>query len=603
MKRLLPVAAAATTAALLLTGCGSGGEQSGDGKETKKVTVGISQFVEHPSLDAAREGFVEALKDGGYTEGENLTLDVQNASGDQATATNIASNFASSGDDLILGIATPSAQSLAQAVTDKPVLFTAVTDPVDAGLVDSAEAPGGNVTGTTDMNPVADQIKLVKQLEPGAVNHARDVVVDEGRDRVYASSTMTGNIEVFDSKTLEKLDPIVIESAERGEDFSVMALDVDPESGTLVTVSMTTDELAVVDLGSGEVKVHPLPGAVRASGVAYDPKEDLAFVASQETDNLLIVKAATGEDVTADRAEEPVHRLGLGIVQASEEGFARDADEDGKAEGHDLGQAPQGFEVLRPTLAEADTGIEHDVAVAQAGGPRDGQRALEEAQHVGDDVEGRIDGLAVVHDHHGRAVIGGDPGDIGLALQTPDVVDHAGAGLQRHPGGRGLVGVHRDRDGQAGREVADHRQDPNLLLLGRDGHVAGAGGFTADVDDACPFGEHPLRRRPPGGLVAHDAAPDVRRTPNLSVEKRAAAQRLAGPAGPGPGPVAAAGLRPCGGVHLVRREPGHLRAGLGLSGAGIGVGDGVAGQAGQLVPADDHLGGAGVDRAPPGRGA
>ena len=168
MKRLLPVAAAATTAALLLTGCGSAGEQSGDGKETKKVTVGISQFVEHPSLDAARDGFVEALKDGGYTEGENLTLDVQNASGDQATATNIASNFASSGDDLILGIATPSAQSLAQAVTDKPVLFTAVTDPVDAGLVDSAEAPGGNVTGTTDMNPVADQIKLVKQLKPSA---------------------------------------------------------------------------------------------------------------------------------------------------------------------------------------------------------------------------------------------------------------------------------------------------------------------------------------------------------------------------------------------------------------------------------------------------
>lgn len=140
-----------------------------------------------------------------------------------------------------------------------------------------------------------DDLSLVKQFEPGAVNHARDVVVDESRDRVYASSTMTGNIEIFDSKTLEKIDPIVIQSAERGEDFSVMALDVDPESGTLVTVSMTTDELAVVDLDSGEVKVHPLPGAVRASGVAYDPQEGLAFVASQDTDNLLIVKAETGE--------------------------------------------------------------------------------------------------------------------------------------------------------------------------------------------------------------------------------------------------------------------------------------------------------------------
>lgn len=162
-----------------------------------------------------------------------------------------------------------------------------------------------------------DDLSLVKQFEPGAVNHARDVVVDEGRDRVYASSTMTGNIEVFDSKTLEKLDPIVIESAERGEDFSVMALDVDPESGTLVTVSMTTDELAVVNLDSGEVKVHPLPGAVRASGVAYDPQEGLAFVASQDTDNLLIVKADSGEvlhDVDTGAGAlnvtfEPVSRL------------------------------------------------------------------------------------------------------------------------------------------------------------------------------------------------------------------------------------------------------------------------------------------------------
>ena len=96
-----------------------------------------------------------------------------------------------------------------------------------------------------------------------------------------------------------------------------MSLDVDPESGTLVTVSMTTDELAVVDLDSGEVEVHPLPGAVRASGVAYDPQEGLVFVASQDTDNLLIVKAETGEvlhDVDTGAGAlnvtfEPVNRL------------------------------------------------------------------------------------------------------------------------------------------------------------------------------------------------------------------------------------------------------------------------------------------------------
>ncbi|MEX5276797.1 ABC transporter substrate-binding protein [Kocuria sp. CPCC 205261] len=199
MKRLLPVAAVATTAALLLTGCGS--DNGGQSGETMKVTVGISQFVEHPSLDAAREGFVQALKDGGYTEGENLTLDVQNASGDQATATNIASNFASSNDDLILGIATPSAQSLAQAVTDKPVLFTAVTDPVDAGLVNSMDAPGANVTGTTDMNPVAEQIQLIKKLKPGA----KSVGI------IYSSGETNSQVQVDEAKKAAQAEGLKVE--------------------------------------------------------------------------------------------------------------------------------------------------------------------------------------------------------------------------------------------------------------------------------------------------------------------------------------------------------------------------------------------------------
>ena len=210
MKRTLTLGAAAAASALVLTACGSGGgnDQSGGQKD---ISVGIAQFVEHPSLDAAREGFVQALEDGGYKEGDNLKLDVQNASGDQATATNIASNFASSNDDVILGIATPTAQSLAQAVTDKPVLFTAVTDPVDAGLVDSNEKPGGNVTGTTDMNPVEDQIALIKDFAPDAtsvgiiyssgetnsqiqVEKAKKAAADQGLKVVEKSVTTTAEV-------------------------------------------------------------------------------------------------------------------------------------------------------------------------------------------------------------------------------------------------------------------------------------------------------------------------------------------------------------------------------------------------------------------------
>ncbi|WP_054950494.1 ABC transporter substrate-binding protein [Numidum massiliense] len=143
-----------------------GGDKAKDGDQ-KKVTIGINQLVEHPSLDAAREGFLQAFADNGYKEGENVTFDIQNAQGEQATATSIASKFASK-VDLVLAIATPSAQATAQALTDIPVLFTAVTEPAEAGLVDSWEAPGSNVTGTSDLNPVKEQLGLVPEVAPKA---------------------------------------------------------------------------------------------------------------------------------------------------------------------------------------------------------------------------------------------------------------------------------------------------------------------------------------------------------------------------------------------------------------------------------------------------
>lgn len=149
--------------ALALAGCGSN-SSSGSPSTTKTYKIGITQIVSHPSLDAAREGFKQALADAGV----KATYDEQNAQGDQATATSIASKFASQHLDLVLAIATPAAQAAAQAITTSPVLFTAVTDPVAANLVTSNDHPGANITGTTDMNPVAEQIALVKQLNPAA---------------------------------------------------------------------------------------------------------------------------------------------------------------------------------------------------------------------------------------------------------------------------------------------------------------------------------------------------------------------------------------------------------------------------------------------------
>lgn len=132
---------------------GTEGQASSGG--VTKVKVGISQIVEHTSLDQARKGFIAALNDAGYVAGENLELDFQNAQGDQNNAATIAQKFASDSKDLVLAIGTPSAQTAAQNIKDVPVLFTAVTDPVGAGLVQSMEQPGGNVTGTTDLHPEA----------------------------------------------------------------------------------------------------------------------------------------------------------------------------------------------------------------------------------------------------------------------------------------------------------------------------------------------------------------------------------------------------------------------------------------------------------------
>lgn len=165
MKRtpLTLLGATALAAALGLSACS--GDSDGDGGSgAESYQIGITQIVEHPSLDAAREGFKQAFADAGL----EVTYDEQNAQGDQATATSIATTFAGDDLDLILAIATPTAQATAQAITDVPIMITAVTDPVEAGLVESWEAPGANISGTSDINPVDEQLSLLGDLAPDA---------------------------------------------------------------------------------------------------------------------------------------------------------------------------------------------------------------------------------------------------------------------------------------------------------------------------------------------------------------------------------------------------------------------------------------------------
>ncbi|HFI0056343.1 TPA: ABC transporter substrate-binding protein [Streptococcus suis] len=149
---------------LVLVACSSGSEEkSAEGA----VKVGVLQYMEHESLTAAREGFVAELADNGYKEGDKLVLDYQNAQGDQANLQTISEQLID-GNDLVLAIATPAAQSLATVSTETPILFTAVTDPISADLVESLEKPGGLLTGTSDQAPIDKQVELLGQAVPDA---------------------------------------------------------------------------------------------------------------------------------------------------------------------------------------------------------------------------------------------------------------------------------------------------------------------------------------------------------------------------------------------------------------------------------------------------
>ena len=138
-------------------------------KKKDVFRIGISQFITHQSLDATREGFVDELARQGYVEGENIEIDLQNAQGEQRNLKTISQQLAES-SDVVLAIATPSAQSLANTTQTTPVIFSAVTDPVSAKLVESREHPGGNVTGTSDQSSdaISTQINLIKKVLPKA---------------------------------------------------------------------------------------------------------------------------------------------------------------------------------------------------------------------------------------------------------------------------------------------------------------------------------------------------------------------------------------------------------------------------------------------------
>lgn len=156
----------------------------------KVFEIGITQFAEHPALDAVRKGFEDEIKELGI----DSNIDYKNSQGDTGTASMIAQKFVVDKKDLIFAIATISAQSAKQATNDIPLLFSAVTDPVHSQLVNSMENVGGNVTGTSDATPIKKQLSLFKELD----SKAKKIAI------IYNTSESNSEIQVKKAKEVGK---------------------------------------------------------------------------------------------------------------------------------------------------------------------------------------------------------------------------------------------------------------------------------------------------------------------------------------------------------------------------------------------------------------
>ncbi|ASJ20565.1 ABC transporter substrate-binding protein [Brachyspira hampsonii] len=211
---------------LLIASCSKTNDaNTSSNNESKKI--GILQLVEHTALDQANKGFVDGLKEAGYEDGKNIIIDYQNAQGEQANCITISQKFINDRVDLILAIATPAAQAVANLTKDIPILITAVTDPADSKLVADNNAPGGNVTGTSDLTPVKEQMDLLKKLVPSAqkiaflynsseqnskfqVDIAKEKADELGLSYVDATITNPNDIQQVVQSLVGKVDAIYV---------------------------------------------------------------------------------------------------------------------------------------------------------------------------------------------------------------------------------------------------------------------------------------------------------------------------------------------------------------------------------------------------------
>ena len=250
---------------VILGACGNN-----ESKEEEPFDIGILLSAEHSALTSAQEGFIEELETNGLVDGENVNLNILNAQGSSGNLHDMAQQLANE-SDLMLGISTSAAQSLAAVTEEAPILFTATTDPAGAGLIESMEAPGGNVTGTSDMVPFEEQIDLLVSIVPEServgiifnssepnsqvqADLASQAIEESGREAIVRTVTSTNDVQQVAERLISEVDAVYI-----------------PTDNTLSSAATTVGEIAIehqIPIVAGSID-HTAEGGLATYGIDY----------------------------------------------------------------------------------------------------------------------------------------------------------------------------------------------------------------------------------------------------------------------------------------------------------------------------------------------
>ena len=306
MKRNKWVVGTLMAVLIVLGACSS---NEGVAGSDEKIKIGTLNFIEHESLTAAEEGFYQALADNGYVEGKNIEIESVNAQGAQDNLNPMAEQLAKN-NDLILSLGTATTQALANVEKEKPIIFTAVTDPVDSGLVESKDAPGKNITGTSDYMPIDKQIDLLLSLDEEAESVGVIYNSSEANSAIQAEEA----IELIEDSGLRAVVTTITSTNDVQQNLSSIAKDIDllyiPTDNTIASTMPTVKDITIknnipsvlgapemVDAGglatysidytsigyqAGEIAVEILKGNTKPATTPYQNAEELILVVNEE---------------------------------------------------------------------------------------------------------------------------------------------------------------------------------------------------------------------------------------------------------------------------------------------------------------------------------